>query len=72
MSHEGPARRVMVAAERLADLADQIRDWAAGYPPGDMPPAIRGIIDAADDYRQQLDQYAIDNNQPKKGTPDSP
>ena len=57
MTREDTTRRVIAAAERLHDTADGLRHWAASYLPGTIPAPLQRVIDAADYYAAQLNEY---------------
>ncbi len=65
------ARRVIVAAERMYSTACALREWATKHPQLDgLPKPIRAVIDAAEWYADQLENYEdseLQQSQKEKG-----
>jgi len=66
------AERVIVAAERLYSTACALRDWATAHPQlSGIPQPLQAVIDAAEWYADQLEQFHASEPQPneEKGDP---
>lgn len=62
MTREDQTRRLIAAAERLHDTAAELRKWAAGHLY--IPPPLQRVIDAADYYAAQLNEFSREQIDP--------